>query len=116
LGRKLKGLYYAHSEDGGKTFSTPMRLGDPDAQTSRPYVLAAHGVVYLAYKSFNGAMTTVDVMTSRDSGKTWSTPRSVAMTHDTSDHPLLIVGPAGAYLSWQTLQEGYRLIPLESQP
>lgn len=115
LGRKLKGLYYAHSEDGGKTFSTPMRLGNPDAQTSRPYVLAAHGVVYLAYKSFDGAMTTVDVITSRDSGKTWSTPRSVAMTHDTSDHPLLIASPTGAYLSWQTLQEGYRLIPLEPQ-
>ncbi|WP_045835984.1 exo-alpha-sialidase [Hyphomicrobium sp. 99] len=115
LGRKLKGLYYAHSEDGGKTFSTPMRLGDPNAQTSRPYVLAAHGIVYLAYKSFDGAMTTIDLMTSRDAGKTWSTPRSIAMTHDASDHPLLIASPTGAYLSWQTLQEGYRLMPLEPQ-
>lgn len=113
LGRKLKGLYYAHSNDGGKTFSTPMRLGDPNAQTSRPYVLAAHGVVYLAYKSFDGAMTTIDLITSRDSGATWSAPRSIAMTHDVSDHPLLIASPAGAYLSWLTLQDGYRLIPLE---
>ncbi|MBY0559509.1 sialidase family protein [Hyphomicrobium sp.] len=115
LGRKLKGLYYAHSNDGGKTFSEPMRLGDPNAQTSRPYVLATHGVVYLAYKSFDGAMTTIDLITSHDSGKTWSTPRSIAMTHDASDHPLLIASPAGAYLSWLTLQDGYRLIPLEPQ-
>ena len=115
IGRKLKGLYYARSEDGGKTFSMPMRLGSPNTQTSRPYVLAAHGLVYLAYKSFDGSMTTVDLMTSRDQGKTWSAPRSIAMTHDASDHPLLIASPAGAYLSWQTLQEGYRVVPLEPQ-
>lgn len=115
LGRKLKGLYYAHSNDGGKTFSEPMRLGDPNAQTSRPYVLATQGVVYLAYKSFDGAMTTIDLITSHDAGKTWSAPRSIAMTHDASDHPLLIASPAGAYLSWLTLQDGYRLIPLEPQ-
>jgi hypothetical protein len=115
LGRKLKGLYYAHSDDGGKSFSTPMRLVDPKAQTSQPFVLAAHGVVYLAYKSFDGVMTTIDMMTSRDAGKTWSEPRSMAMTHDASDHPMLIASPAGAYLSWLTVQEGYRLIPLEPQ-
>jgi hypothetical protein len=115
LGRKLKGLYYARSEDGGKTFSTPLKLGAPDMQVSRPYVLAAGGVVYLAYKSFDGMMTTIDLMTSRDAGKTWSAPRSVAMTHDASDHPLLIAKATTAYLSWLTLQEGYRLIPLEPQ-
>jgi hypothetical protein len=115
LGRKLKGLYYAHSEDGGKTFSTPMRLGNSNTQTSRPYVLAVGNVVYLVYKSFDGTMTTIDLMTSRDSGKTWSAPHSIAMTHDASDHPLLIANKTTAYLSWLTLKEGYRLIPLEPQ-
>ncbi|MFA5958097.1 exo-alpha-sialidase [Hyphomicrobium sp.] len=115
LGRKLKGLYYAHSDDGGKTFSTPMRLGSSNAQTSRPYVLALGDVVYLVYKSFDGTMTTVDLMTSRDSGKTWTAPHPIAMTHDASDHPLLIANRSTAYLSWLTLKEGYRLIPLEPQ-
>lgn len=115
LGRKLKGLYYAHSDDGGKTFSTPMKLGGVNTQTSRPYVLTAGSVVYLAYKSFDGQMTTIELMTSRDSGKTWSTPHSVATTHDSSDHPLLIANQTTAYLSWLTLKEGYRLIPLEPQ-
>ena len=115
LGRKLKGLYYAHSDDGGKTFSSPMKLGTPKAQTSRPYVLTAGGVVYLAYKSFDGEMTTVELMTSHDSGKTWSAPHSIATTHDASDHPLLIANPTTAYLSWLTLKDGYRLIPLEPQ-
>lgn len=115
LGRKLKGLYYAHSEDGGKTFSTPMRLGSPNAQTSRPYVLALGNVVYLVYKSFDGTTTNVDLITSRDSGKTWSAPHTVASTSNSSDHPLLIANRSTAYLSWLTLKEGYRLIPLEPQ-
>jgi hypothetical protein len=115
LGRKLKGVYYARSENGGKTFSTPMRIGDSDAQISRPYVLAAGSVVYLAYKSFDGTKTSIDLMTSRDFGRTWSKPRVVATTSDASDHPLLIANGATAYLSWLTLKEGYRLIPLESQ-
>lgn len=115
LGRKLKGVYYARSNDGGKTFSTPLRLGDPNKQISRPYVLTAGDTVYLVYKSFDGSQTSIELMTSRDSGKTWSKPHSVASTHDSSDHPLLIANQATAYLSWLTLKEGYRLIPLEPQ-
>jgi hypothetical protein len=115
LGRKLKGLYYAHSEDGGKTFSQPMHLGEPDTQTSRPYVLAVGNTVYLAYKSFDGTKTSIELMTSRDSGKSWSKPHTVATTGDASDHPLLIASQTTAYLSWMTLKDGYRLIPVEPQ-
>jgi hypothetical protein len=115
LGRKLKGVYYAHSDDGGKTFSTPMRIGDPDKQTSRPYILTAGDVVYLAYKSFDGSKTDIELMTSRDSGKTWSAPHSIAETDNASDHPVLIANGKSAYLSWMSLKQGYRLIPLEPQ-
>jgi len=115
LGRNLKGVYYAHSENGGKTFSTPMRIGDPGKQTSRPYVLAAGDDVYLAYKSFDGSKTDIELMTSRDSGKTWSAPRSIAETDNASDHPVLIANGKSAYLSWMSLKQGYRLIPLEPQ-
>ena len=115
MGRKLKGLYYARSGDGGKTFSEPMLLGGATSQTSRPYVLAEGNTVYLAYKSFDGTTTSIDLMTSLDSGKTWSKPRTVAMTEDASDHPLLIANQTTAYLSWLTVKEGYRLIALEPQ-
>lgn len=115
LGRKLRGVYYAHSGDGGKTFSQPLRLGDAAAQISRPYVLTAGGTVYLAYKSFDGEKTSIDLMTSRDDGLTWSKPRTIAATADSSDHPLLVARQSTVYLSWVTLKDGYRLIPLEPQ-
>jgi hypothetical protein len=115
LGSKLKGLYYARSSDGGKSFSTPMPLGDGKAQVSRPYVLAAGGTIYLAYKVFNGERTSVEVMTSSDQGQTWSKPWTAAETAEASDHPLLIADGERAYLSWFASKEGYLLLPLAPQ-
>jgi hypothetical protein len=115
LGNKLKGLYYARSTDAGKSFSTPMPLGDGEKQVSRPYVLAAGDTVYLAYKAFDGQRTTIEVTISADQGKTWSKPSTAAETVEDSDHPLLIGDGARAYLSWFTRREGYRLLPLAPQ-
>ena len=36
----------------------------------------------------------------------------MASTADTSDHPMLIANGEKAYLSWNTMKEGYRLIAL----
>jgi hypothetical protein len=116
LGTKRKGLYYARSLDGGATFSSPLPLGDSARQNSRPYVLAAPDRVVLAYKAFDGERTTIEVMTSRDSGATWSAPREAAATTDDSDHPQLLADGNRVYLSWLTRKDGYRLIPFEDKP
>ena len=116
LGKKRKGLYYARSTDGGATFSAPMPLGDTSRQNTRPYVLAQPDAVTLAYKAFDGERTTIEVMTSRDSGASWSSPRAAAATTDDSDHPQLLSDGKQVYLSWLTRKEGYRLIPLEEKP
>ncbi len=112
LGSKRKGLYYARSTDGGKSFSDPMRLGDGTQQASRPYVLAASDGVYLAYKAFDGQRTTIEVVRSSDQGKTWGKPWPAAETAEESDHPQLVSDGARAYLSWFSRKEGYRLLSL----
>lgn len=113
VGRKLKGVYYARSGDGGTTFSAPLKIGGDDRQISRPFVLAKAGVVYLAYKSFDGEVTRLDVIASRDAGATWSAPRTLAETSDESDHPMLIAEGDRVFLSWLSRKEGYRLIAVE---
>ena len=65
--RSGKGFTTRARLDGGATFSAPMPLGDTAHQNTRPYVLAGHDAVTLAYKTFDGERTTVEVMTSRDS-------------------------------------------------
>lgn len=107
------GLFYARSTDQGRTFSSPLGFGNFEAQAAHPYVLSLGGIVYLAWKEFDGESTRILGMRSGDDGKTWSAPKKLAATSDVSDSPLLIGESNHAYLSWNTKNEGYRLIALE---
>jgi len=104
------GLFYAHSSDKGKTFSTPLNFGKPAVQAAHPAVLSLESRVHLAWKEFDGASTHIVAMHSADGGRSWSAPKRLASTADASDSPLLIQGKGQAYLSWNTKNEGHRLI------
>jgi hypothetical protein len=111
-----KGLFYARSADGGRTFSAPMPIGRLERNPSHPFMIAAGNALWLAWKEFDGEKTTVPAMMSRDNGSTWSTPIVVAETADESDHPLLATNGTSVFLSWQTRTDGYRFIPLADAP
>ncbi|MGE5547004.1 MAG: sialidase family protein [Solirubrobacterales bacterium] len=116
-GKARKGLFLARSTDGGATFSAPAPLGAADRAPSHAQLLAAGGAVWAAWKEFDGEQTTIAAMVSRDGGATWSPPRPVAATADASDHPLLVADAKGRpLLSWLTRTEGWRLLPMETQP
>lgn len=107
-----KGLFYAHSSDQGKSFSTPLNFGNFKAQSSHPHVLSLGKRVYIAWKEFDGEATSIFLIHSSDGGKQWSAPNKIASTSDTSDHPFLIGDGKNAYLSWNAAKEGFRLIAL----
>ncbi|MCC3245561.1 glycoside hydrolase [Methylocystis sp. WRRC1] len=111
-GKNRQGLFYAHSADGGKSFSEPEKLGDDARAPSHPTLLAVKGRLYRVWKEFDGTTTTIPMQISRDGGKSWSAPRVIAQTADASDHPELVANKGAAYLSWVTNKEGYRLLPL----
>lgn len=106
------GLFYAHSSDQGKSFSSPLNFGNFKAQASHPTVLSLGKRIFLAWKEFDGETTGIYLMHSNDGGKLWPAPRKIASTTDTSDYPMLIGDGKKVYLSWNTVQEGYRLIDL----
>lgn len=107
-----QGLFYAHSADQGKTFSAPLHFGNPEAQPAHPYVLSLGSRVYLVWKEFDGESTGILGMHSGDGGKSWSAPEKLANTSEVSDWPILISENGRAYLSWNTKNEGYRLIEI----
>jgi hypothetical protein len=111
-GKARKGLFYAHSRDGGKSFSALSAIGDAKRAPSRPFVLAGPHGLTMAWKEFDGEKTSVKVMTSGDDGASWSKPRTIAETTDASDHPLLVTDGRRSYLSWMTKANGYRFIPI----
>jgi hypothetical protein len=115
-GKVRKGLFYAHSQDGGLTFSNPLPVGRTDHGASRPHVLTGPHGTAMVWKEFDGETTTVNLMTSRDDGMTWSKPTTVAKTTDTSDHPLLVSDGQRIFLSWMTKADGYRFQVIEDAP
>lgn len=115
-GKVRKGLFYAQSRDGGKTFSQPMPIGQFDKGPSRPYLIAGAKEAAIVWKEFDGKRTSVNLMTSADDGKSWSPSRVIATTSDASDHPLLVSDGRQTYLSWMTRADGYRLQSIEGEP
>ena len=111
-GKARKGLFYARSQDEGRTFSDPVRIGRADRNPTRPFVLAGPRGTAMVWKEFDGEKTTVNLMTSHDDGQNWSTPVAIASTTDTSDHPLLVSDGKRIFLSWMTKADGYRLQPV----
>jgi hypothetical protein len=114
-GKARKGLFYASSRDGGKTFSDPLPIGQADHGPSRPFVLAGPRGVTMVWKEFDGEKTVVNLMVSHDDGQSWSKPRTISSTTDASDHPLLISDGRKTYLSWMTKADGFRFQPIEEE-
>ncbi|WP_303907174.1 sialidase family protein [Thiohalomonas denitrificans] len=81
-------------------------------RASHPQVLSIGKQVIAAWKAFNGENTELMVMESHDRGESWSDPRTLASTASGSDHPFLIARDREVFVSWQTLAEGYRLVPV----
>jgi hypothetical protein len=115
-GKVRKGLFYARSRDGGATFSEPLPIGRPDRNPTRPYVISGPQETAMVWKEFDGEKTTVNLMTSRDDGATWSPAKTISSTTDASDHPLLVSDGRRSYLSWMTKADGYRIQPIEDEP
>ncbi len=107
------GLFYAHSSDQGKSFSSPLNFGNFKAQAGHPHVLSLGKRVLVVWKEFDGETTSINLMQSQDGGNAWSVPRKIAFTTDTSDHPMLIGDGEKVYLSWNTVKEGFRLIDVQ---
>ena len=114
-GSARSGVFYASSSNQGVSYSRPERIGAPDANISRPYLLAVGQAVWLAWKEFDGNKTDIYLKQSFDDGKTWSAPRVIAQTAGYSDHPLLIQRQNDVFLSWLTRADGYQLIQLNSK-
>nr|WP_157113506.1 sialidase family protein [Bradyrhizobium embrapense] len=115
-GKARKGLFYARSRDGGKTFSDPLPIGRPNRSPSRPQIIAGPLGLAMVWKEFDGQKTSINLMTSHDDGATWSKPIDIADTADSSDHPLLVSDRRRTYLSWMTKADGYHFQAVEGEP
>jgi hypothetical protein len=111
-GSVRQGVFYANSNNEGKTYSPPRQLGNANRNVARPYLLTSGKEVWLAWKEFDGVKAIIYLQHSNDDGKTWSAAKPIAEAVGYTDHPLLIHQGKQVFLSWLTRAKGYQLLSI----
>ncbi len=111
-GSVRQGLFYAYSTDQGQHFSNPLALGNPGKLPSHPDVMAKGKRIFLTWTEFDGTKTQLWVMQSNDGGQTWQPAKSIAESTAEVDFPFLLSNNKDVFVSWNSKNEGYRLIPV----
>ncbi len=111
--RSGTGSRYARSIDGGRTFTSPVALGDGERAT-HPFVFGIGSSIYLVWMEVDGRESVVRMEASVDGGASWSAPATLARGGPGADHPLLASDGKEVFLSWFGKETGYVLLPLSA--
>lgn len=101
-----QGIYYARYSFEETQPSQVYRV-DGKAGAGHPYLAEFEGTLYLVWKGFDGQNTNLSLIKSIDDGASWSEATILHRTSQGSDHPLIVSGDEGLYLSWHTQEYGY---------
>ncbi|MCK4842198.1 MAG: exo-alpha-sialidase [Methylococcales bacterium] len=112
LGDIRKGIFYAQTDDFGKTISTPMALGNISHLPSHPDVIVLKKRVVIVWKEFDGEQTTLHAKESFDRGKSWKDKATGLKSNSKNGHPKLITNNTDVFLSWTTKDNDYKIIKL----
>jgi hypothetical protein len=107
---KKPGLYVARMDGTAWVASPARRVGSAEAQAGHPSLYAQGERVWLVWKELTETQAVIMMMESDDGGRSWGESRKVAETAGAADNPFLISSGKTVYLSWNTRQDGYRLI------
>lgn len=111
-GSVRQGLFYAYSSDKGQHFSNPLALGNEGRLPSHPDVMAKGKRIFLTWNEFDGTKSQLWIMQSNDGGQTWQPAKSIAESTAEVDYPFLMSNNESVFVSWNSKNEGYRLIPV----
>ncbi|MCC5869799.1 MAG: DUF3047 domain-containing protein [Gammaproteobacteria bacterium] len=91
-------LHVSRSTDGGRSFSTPLRVAGRSGELparAPSLAVADDGAVYLAWTVGEDAAADIHLATSSDGGQTFGPPRAVASGAGHADAPSLVFGGDG---------------------
>ncbi|MDQ7091690.1 MAG: sialidase family protein [Methylococcales bacterium] len=112
LGETRQGIFYAYSDDEGKTLSNILPLGDKNKLASHPHVMAIDQHVALVWTQFDGNQTSVLLKTSLDRGETWSVDKTIISSTGQMSHPRLLNDGQQFYLSLTSIDQGHQLVEI----
>ncbi|WP_109039277.1 sialidase family protein [Azospira sp. I13] len=113
LGSTRQGLFYRHSDDGGRSFSAPVPVGDPERQAGHPALLLDGKRIRIVWRDFAGNRFRLLAMTSNDGGDHWQPARVLSEAVGPADYPRPLMTSRGGLVLWHTAQ-GLQVLPLDS--
>ncbi|NOR70259.1 MAG: exo-alpha-sialidase [Methylomarinum sp.] len=112
LGDTRRGIFYAQTDDNGKTLSAPIALGNIDHLPSHPDVISLKQRVVIVWKEFDGEQTSLHTKVSLDRGKSWINKTTGLISKSKNSHPKLITNNSDIFLSWFSKDNGHKFIKL----
>jgi len=109
---KNHGVFYAHSDNNGETFSQQITVGNYDKRASHADIKVSDNKVYITWKEQHDKDSVIYLMASEDMGDSWEKPFIIARSPRNTDYPFIINKNNKAFISWHIPGSAYRLIPI----
>jgi hypothetical protein len=93
------GLYRLRSDDAGKTWSPPQRVGGESARHS-DIAAASSGVIAAVWDEQDGERKLVKRTLSHDGGATWSAAETLNRSGTSAQQPRIVATPTGFAVFW----------------
>jgi len=107
-----KGIFYASSDDQGKTLSKPISVGLLSGQASHPHLRKNNENIDIVWTQFNGIEHQLWHQRSIDNGQSFSKAALLATAKNGSDRPFIISRGKVSYVSWQRPKRGHWIMAL----
>lgn len=111
-GEKGKGIFYAYSDDAGKTLTSPLVIGEQTAQAAHPHLNEHNGVVDIVWTQFTGSEHQLWHQRSMDNGQGFSVAKITSMAKIGADRAFILTNKGKSYVSWQRFGQGHWLSQL----
>lgn len=92
-----QGLYYLHSDNNGKTWQTPRRMGQKALHGD---IAANQSQIAAVWDEMSMDGTQIFIAQSTDSGATWSSPRRLSAKESSATHPRIVANATGFLALW----------------
>jgi len=111
-GDKGKGIFYANSDDAGKTLSARLTVGKQAAQAAHPHMSEKNGIIDIVWTQFTGIEHQLWHQYSRDNGLSFTDATMIATAQSGADRAFVVHNQDKRYVSWQRFGQGHWLSQL----
>jgi hypothetical protein len=102
-----KGIFYASSNDQGKSLTKPISVGVQSAQAAHPHMNTNGNNIDIVWTQFTGSEHELWHQRSTDNGQSFTQAVRLATAVNGTDRPFIIKKGKVSYVSWQRLKQGH---------